>query len=274
MKKLLNLACCLLIAIVMPYGDAFPQNQGAKNALRLDTSVPDVTQQYDSNAWKEGQRLTTLGWKALDSKNPVEALGYFRQALPLHLSYEDNYLGIAKSFEQLGKLRPAMQAYQKALFKNSGTTFLGGGTQGAGNMLAYAGVCTKLGELKLAKVAYIEAAKVLNEPLPQWLPKLPVENTEVWSANDIKSAVLLALAVHTERNTSSNNGEHHTKALSYLDQSASLKPRWAVTHMYRGRILEWLGKKSDAKNAYNRAADYDDANGRIKAAALESLDKL
>ena len=260
---------CLAFAVT---GNCFAQSDlpvaKATSETRVDTSIPETTQQYDEDAWKEGERITHLGFKALADKKPVAALDYFRKALPLHICFTEDYLGMAKAFEQLGKWRPAIKAYRMALFDRQSTLNLAGGTEGTDNLLSYAAVCLKASEQALAYDALIKATAEINTHVKHSIP-LQIPDLQLLTPSDIKAYITLGFAADKIYNFHDDKS-----ALPYLEQVISLKPHWSLAQFYKGVALSSLRRNTEAKAAYQKAVELDKDDGTIKATALAAIQEI
>jgi tetratricopeptide (TPR) repeat protein len=176
---------------------------------------------------------------------------------------------MAKAFERLGKWKPAQVAYQRALFPANASADLASGNEGIENLLSYANVSLKLGQVNVAYDALTAAIALVNAELDKGVPPLAIPARTMTTPSDMKSYIALGFAL---KNT---YGTHQFKdALPFLDAALLLKPRLPAIHLHKGRLMQILHRPDEARNAYLQAAKFDTGDGAIRSAALEAVKGL
>lgn len=241
---------------------AFGQSGMTPNADGSNPAAPTPAQKAQD---EQRTQLDTAAALALTAGHYDQAVADAQQAENMYIGDPGAPLLIAQGLEGQGKWEEALKKYQ---------TLVKRGDVGPNVLLPYALLLLNKGQVREALAAYEKALPFVND-------------AEMLSSHDDFSPdnvnpTALAAAIHVARSLLLAQGgiayvfTHHVEydqALSEGEKALTLAPNSALANYYHGLVLRRMGRKDDAKAAYQKAATLD-PTGDVKAAADKALAHL
>jgi tetratricopeptide (TPR) repeat protein len=268
MNKRLMIAAVGIIfcAVVCASGQTVQPADGGMKRRMIPTRLPwespkELAARYAAVKARETEiaRLDEAGIAALKVAQYAEAEDDARQSVALGLSSGRGIQVLAAALDAQGKTSEALAAYKRIAEMGDDTPQ---------NELPYALLLLKTGHWAQAVRAYERqlpnnADKGLMRPYSDFSPTVPRPKE-------------LTAAIHIELGLATGWGGYHGvgnerrgQALAQLQQGLALEPKWAVAHLFYGRQLWDMGRRSEAQAAFRKAAALD--QGDVKAAAEQAM---
>ena len=201
-------------------------------------------------------QLDEAAKEAINSGNYVEAEADARRSMATGSDSGLAQETLAAALYAQGKDQEALQVYQEIAH---------GGAYAAGNEWPYAMLLLKAGRWAQAVEAYKTALQLGGD-------------VDVLRANSDFSSTLpqtqeLAAAIHIGMAMTMAGGDFHgtyqercQQALAHFQRALALEPDSALAHYYHGHGLWRLGRKAEARAAFQKAAALDQDGGDVRAA--------
>ncbi|MBV9850893.1 MAG: hypothetical protein JO250_14570 [Armatimonadetes bacterium] len=204
-------------------------------------------------------RLDQTAWAALDAGNYAEAEADARQSVTLGIASGLGQELLAQALYAQGKDAEALQVYQA--IADAGGVF-------PRNMLPYALLLLKAGQWAQAVAAYNKQLPYLSDgdmmlAHSHFSPDAP-------QPQELEAAIHIGLGL-----TGDFRGNHWNRGVgdptaSEFRKALALEPDSALAHYYYGHGLWRVGRKAEAKAAFQKAAALDQ-EGKVKAQAQKEM---
>ena len=256
-KQTLSIASGILLCAGTTFGQTNPSSQQYSRRSPIQPT-PEQSAARDAK-WKRFSALNKAGFTALHEGRYSEAEDYARESLAVNSG--QNLLApelFAEALDAQGKNAEALTAYQ---------TLVDQGSEFPRILLPYALLLLKDGKYKEAVAAY-------NKTSPYIAFGDLIEKTSHFTANnpqpkELAAAIHVGLGLTYISSADWAGNSRRDQGLAHLQQALALSPNSSLANYYYGFGLNFLGRRTEAQKAFQKAAALGD--GDIKAAALKEL---
>ena len=238
---------------------ATSRSQHASTGNPAPTVIPGVDTLPLAQA-QQAASAAEAGQQALANKDLGTAEADFRRATALDASNPNALAGLAQTLEREGKGRQAINVYRYLLYPK----------QGWGTSMERDAILRMHFTLLLVKDGqWVEAVSVYENTIGgiRLGSSFPAMNVHFASA--VLQPALLQGMAHLVMGITYSNRLEHTQALTEYGAARDAQPSLALANYYYGLGLSRLGRRVEAKAAFEEAAGL--GQDEVKAAAEEEL---
>ena len=192
----------------------------------------------------------------------VEAEAKYRSALHLDAHSPNALAGLAETLEREGKDQEAIKVYRYLLYPKQGW----GTSLEVDPILRMHFALLLAGDGQWAEAVAVYENTIGHVSYGSFFPALDVHFSPA-----VPQAALFQAMAHLAMGVTYNGRLEHEQALAEYTSAVNVQPSLALAYYYYGQGFSRLGRKAEAKTAFQVAIGLDD--GGIKQAAEAALTK-